>query len=357
MRTCLVTGGAGFIGSNFVRYTLSYHDDVRVVNLDALTYAANPASLDSVRDDPRYEFVHGNICDRALVRRVVDEYRPDYVVNFAAESHVDRSIENPAAFVETNVLGTISLLDAVRDAWVSPRAGTAPTRRYLQVSTDEVYGSLSLDDPREKFRPDSPLAPRSPYSASKASSDQFANAYAETYGLPVNVSRCSNNYGPCQHVEKFIPRQVTNLLNGGRGKLFGDGLNVRDWIHVEDHCSAIWAILTRGTPGRTYLVGADCERSNREVLAAILQAIGREPDDFDYVRDRPGHDRRYALDASATRAELGWEPAHRDFLAGLRETIAWYESNRSWWEGEKGETEAWYEAVDAAGRRPAHARG
>ena len=306
--------------------------------------------LDSVRGDPRYEFVCGNICDRALMHRIVDECKPDYVVNFAAESHVDRSIENPAAFVETNVLGTISLLDAVRDAWASLRADATPThRRYLQVSTDEVYDSLSLDDPREKFCPDSPLDPRSPYSASKASADQFVNAYAETYGLPVNISQCSNNYGPYQHVEKFIPRQVTNLLNGGRGKLFGDGLNVRDRIHVEDHCSAIWAILTRGTPGRTYLVDADCERSNKEELATILQAMGREPDDFDYVRDRPGHDRRYALDASATRVELGWEPTHRGFLAGLRETIAWYEDNRSWWAGEKDETEAWCEAVGKRG--------
>ena len=326
----LVTGGAGFIGSNFVRWVLANHPGVTITVLDALTYAANPANIAGLPAS-QVELVVGDICDAALVDRLVAE--ADAVVNFAAESHNDNSIENPAPFVRTNVTGTFTLLEACR------RHGV----RFHHVSTDEVYGDLALDDPR-CFTEESPYRPSSPYSSTKAASDHLVRAWHRTYGVAATISNCSNNYGSRQHVEKFIPRQITNILRGVRPKLYGDGLNVRDWIHVEDHCSAVWEVLTRGRPGETYLVGADGERSNIEVLRAILRLMGRDEDDFDWVRDRPGHDRRYAIDPTKLRDELGWRPAHADFERGLAETISWYGQNEDWWAPAKDATEAGYAA-------------
>ena len=255
----------------------------------------------------------------------------DAIVHYAAESHNDNSIADPEPFVRTNVEGTFRLLEACRKFGV----------RYHHVSTDEVYGDLALDDPA-RFTEETPYRPSSPYSSTKASSDMLVRAWHRTFGVKATISNCSNNYGPYQHVEKFIPRQITNLIDGVRPKLYGDGLNVRDWIHTEDHSSAVWAILTRGRIGETYLIGADGERSNIDVLRAILEAFGREPDDFDWVRDRPGHDRRYAIDPTKLRRELGWEPAHTDFAEGLAETVAWYRENEAWWRPAKAATEAKY---------------
>lgn len=273
----------------------------------------------------------GDICDAALLDELVPE--ADAVVHYAAESHNDNSIADPEPFLRTNVEGTYRLLEACR------RHG----KRLHHVSTDEVYGDLALDDPA-RFTEETPYRPSSPYSSSKAASDMLVRAWHRTYGLPVTISNCSNNYGPYQHVEKFIPRQITNILDGARPKLYGDGRNVRDWIHTEDHSSAVWAILTRGRVGETYLIGADGERDNVTVLRDILRAMGRPEDDFDWVRDRPGHDRRYAIDATKLRRELGWEPAHTDFAEGLAQTIAWYRGNEAWWRPAKEATEARYAA-------------
>lgn len=327
-RNIIVTGGCGFIGSNFVRWVAENRPETHVTVLDKLTYAGNPANIAGLPSD-RVELVVGDICDAGLLERVVPGH--DAVVHYAAESHNDNSISDPEPFVRTNVEGTFRLLEAAR------RHGL----RFHHVSTDEVYGDLALDEPR-RFRPDDPYRPSSPYSSSKASSDMLVRAWHRTYGLPATISNCSNNYGPYQHVEKFIPRQVTNLLTGGRAKLYGDGRNVRDWIHTEDHSRAVWDILTKGRPGETYLVGADGERSNLEVLQAILTAMGRDPEDFDWVRDRPGHDRRYAIDPAKTCEELGWEPVHNDFSEGLEDTIAWYTEHRDWWMPAKEATEAKY---------------
>ncbi len=326
----IVTGGCGFIGSNFVHHVAREHPACHVTVLDKLTYAGNPDNIAGLPAD-RVELVVGDVCDAELLGRVVPGH--DAIVHFAAESHNDRSILDPSPFVRTNVEGTYRLLEACR----------AHDVRFHHVSTDEVYGDLALDDPA-RFTPDSPYRPSSPYSSTKASSDLLVRAWHRTYGVRATISNCSNNYGPYQHVEKFIPRQVTNVLCGIRPKLYGDGANVRDWIHTEDHSRAVWEILTRGRIGETYLIGADGERSNLDVLRAILERMGRSPDDFDWVRDRAGHDRRYAIDWSRLRDELGWEPVHTDFSEGLDQTIAWYSDHRGWWEGAKQATEAKYAA-------------
>ena len=295
--------------------------------LDKLTYAGNPANIEGTGA----ELVVGDICDEALLDELVPAH--DAIVHFAAASHNDNSIADPSPFVKTNVEGTFRLLEACR------RHG----KRMHHVSTDEVYGDLALDDPA-RFTEETPYRPSSPYSSTKASSDMLVRAWFRTYGVPVTISNCSNNYGPYQHVEKFIPRQITNVICGIRPKLYGDGRNVRDWIHTSDHSSAVWAILTKGVPGETYLVGADGERDNITVMRDILEAMGQAPDAFDWVRDRPGHDRRYAIDSSKLRRELGWLPRHTDFAEGLAATIGWYRDNESWWRPAKKATEAKYAA-------------
>ena len=327
-RSIIVTGGCGFIGSNFVRHVVREHPGVRVTVLDKLTYAGNPENVAGLPED-RVGLVVGDICDAELLGRVVPGH--DAIVHFAAESHNDNSIADPEPFVQTNVVGTYRLLEACR----------AHDVRYHHVSTDEVYGDLALDDPA-RFTEETPYRPSSPYSSTKASSDMLVRAWARTYGLRATISNCSNNYGPYQHVEKFIPRQITNILCGVRPKLYGDGRNVRDWIHTEDHSSAVWEILTRGRVGETYLVGADGERDNITVLREILRLMGQPEDDFDWVRDRPGHDRRYAIDPTKLRTELGWEPRHTDFESGLMATIQWYRDNEAWWRPAKAATEAKY---------------
>jgi dTDP-glucose 4,6-dehydratase len=326
----LVTGGAGFIGSGFVRSTLAERPDVDVVVLDALTYAAHPGTLDPVRD--RVELHVGDVADAALVDRLVGGC--DVVVHFAAESHNDNSLADPTPFLRTNVVGTFTLLEAVR------RHGV----RLHHVSTDEVYGDLELDDPA-RFTETTPYDPSSPYSSTKASSDLLVRAWVRSFGVRATISNCSNNYGPYQHVEKFIPRQVTNLLDGGRPRLYGTGANVRDWIHVDDHNAAVWAILDRGTLGATYLVGADGERSNLEVVQDLLEIFGRDRDDYELVADRAGHDLRYAIDATRLRTELGWAPRYTDLREGLARTVEWYRDHEDWWRPAKAATEARYAAA------------
>ncbi|WP_028044838.1 dTDP-glucose 4,6-dehydratase [Cellulomonas sp. URHE0023] len=326
----LVTGGAGFIGSNFVHQTVRDRPDVQIVVLDALTYAGSEASLAPVRGS--VEFRKGDITDAELVDELVAQ--ADVVVHFAAESHNDNSLHDPWPFVQTNVIGTYTLLEAVR------RHGV----RYHHISTDEVYGDLELDDPA-KFTPETPYNPSSPYSSTKASSDLLVRAWARSFGVQATISNCSNNYGPYQHVEKFIPRQITNLIDGVRPKLYGSGQNVRDWIHVEDHNSAVWAIIDGGRPGETYLIGADGEETNQQVVEAILELMGRSRDDYDLVSDRPGHDLRYAIDASKLKEELGWEPRFGSFTDGLAATVAWYRENEAWWRPQKDETEARYSGL------------
>lgn len=327
-KNIIVTGGCGFIGSNFVHHVVREHPEVHVTVLDKLTYAGNPENIAGLPAE-RVELMVGDICDAELLDRIVPGH--DAIVHYAAESHNDNSIADPEPFVQTNVVGTFRLLEACRKYDV----------RYHHVSTDEVYGDLALDDPA-RFTEETPYRPSSPYSSSKASSDMLVRAWTRTYGLRTTISNCSNNYGPYQHVEKFIPRQITNIIDGIRPKLYGDGRNVRDWIHTEDHSSAVWTILTKGRIGETYLIGADGEKDNITVLRAILKAMGRPEDDFDWVRDRPGHDRRYAIDSAKLRRELGWEPQHTDFESGLAATIAWYREHEDWWRPAKAATEAKY---------------
>lgn len=322
----LVTGGAGFIGANFVRQTVADRPDVRVTVLDALTYAGNRESLDSVAD--RIEFVKGDIADTALVDELAAE--TDAVVHFAAESHNDNSLADPWPFVQTNIVGTFALLQAVR------RHGV----RFHHVSTDEVFGDLTSDDP--PFSEQTPYNPSSPYSATKASSDLLVRAWARSFGVHATLSNCSNNYGPYQHVEKFIPRQITNLIDGQRPRLYGAGHQIRDWIHVDDHNRAVWDILERGAAGRTYLIGADGETDNLTVIRMLLAEFGRDPGDYDHVTDRPGHDQRYAIDATRLRTELGWTPRYRNFRDGLAATVRWYRENEAWWRPYKEHTEAAY---------------
>ena len=328
----IVTGGAGFIGSNFVFHMLNKYPDYRIICLDKLTYAGNLSTLAPVMDNPNFRFVKADICDRDAVYNLFEEEKPDMVVNFAAESHVDRSIENPDIFLKTNIMGTAVLMDACRKYGIT---------RYHQVSTDEVYGDLPLVGDA-KFTPETRYNPSSPYSASKASSDLLVRAWVRSFGLRATISNCSNNYGPYQHIEKFIPRQITNILSGIRPKLYGTGQNIRDWIHTDDHSSAVWTILTRGRIGETYLIGADGQHSNQAVLEMILTLMGQPRDAYEQVQDRPGHDLRYAIDATKLQEELGWQPQLIDFKAGLQQAIDWYRHHEAWWQADKVKVEAKY---------------
>ena len=325
----LVTGGAGFIGANFVHESLLRHPDANVTVLDKLTYAGNPDSLADLNE--RIRLVVGDVADGDVVDPLVA--RSDIVVHFAAESHNDNSLRDPSPFIRTNLVGTFTLLEAVRRHRV----------RLHHISTDEVYGDLALDDPA-KFTPTTPYNPSSPYSSSKAGSDLLVRAWVRSFGVEATISNCSNNYGPYQHVEKFIPRQITNLIDGVRPRLYGAGRTVRDWIHVRDHNNAVWDIIERGRIGETYLIGADGEKSNKEVVELILSLMGRDPHDYDHVADRPGHDMRYAIDSTRLVTELGWTPQYTDFRSGLRATIDWYRDNEAWWRPLKAEVEAKYAA-------------
>ena len=323
-----MTGGAGFIGTNFVRHLVQHTDD-QVVVLDKLTYASRKESVSALPAD-RVTFVQGDICDAALVDRLVSE--ADVVVHFAAESHNDNSLNDPSPFIQTNLVGTYQLLEAVR------RHGV----RYHHISTDEVYGDLELDDP-DRFHEWTPYNPSSPYSSTKAGSDLLVRAWVRSFGVQATISNCSNNYGPFQHVEKFIPRQITNVIDGERPKLYGAGLNVRDWIHVDDHNAAVLRIIEAGRIGETYLIGADGEESNKTVIETILRLMGHDVGDYVHVNDRPGHDLRYAIDSSKLRSELGWAPRYTSFEDGLAATIDWYRANEDWWRPMKAATEAKYE--------------
>ena len=325
----LVTGGAGFIGANFVHYTRARHPDCEIRVLDKLTYAGHRESLPG---DGSVDLVVGDICDAPLVDGLVAD--TDVVVHFAAESHVDNSLHDPAPFISTNIVGTFSVLEAVR------RHG----KRLHHISTDEVFGDLALDT-AQKFTEQTRYDPSSPYSASKASSDLLVRAWARSYGVAATLSNCANNYGPYQHVEKFVPRQITNVLTGQRPKLYGAGANVREWTHVDDHNAAVHAILAGGTPGQTYLIGTGDERSNVQIMALVLELMGQPADAFDHVPDRPGHDLRYANDSTRIRTELGWAPRYGDFREGLAATIAWYRENDWWWRPQKEATEARYQLL------------
>ncbi|MFW0119765.1 dTDP-glucose 4,6-dehydratase [Rothia sp. CCM 9417] len=327
MGKILVTGGAGFIGSNFVHYLLEKTDH-SVLVLDKMTYAANEMSLAGLPAD-RCEVVKGDIADMDVVSPLVRE--ADAVVHYAAESHNDNSLNDPSPFIHTNLVGTFTLLEAVRQH----------KTRYHHISTDEVFGDLELDDPA-KFTETTPYNPSSPYSSTKAGSDLLVRAWVRSFGIEATISNCSNNYGPYQHIEKFIPRQITNILAGIQPKLYGQGLNVRDWIHASDHSSAVHTILEKGAIGETYLIGANGEENNITVLRTILRLMGQPEDAFEHVVDRPGHDLRYAIDGTRLREELGWEPQFTNFEAGLADTIAWYTDNRAWWEPLKAEVEAKY---------------
>ena len=323
----VVTGGAGFIGSNFVHHVIEHTDD-NVVVLDKLTYAGNRASLEGLPED-RVRLVVGDIADAAVVDPLVAD--ADAVVHYAAESHNDNSLHDPRPFLDTNIIGTYTLLEAAR------KYGT----RFHHISTDEVYGDLELDDP-ERFTEHTPYNPSSPYSATKAGSDLLVRAWVRSFGVQATISNCSNNYGPYQHVEKFIPRQITNVIRGIRPKLYGAGENVRDWIHADDHSSAVLTILDRGEIGQTYLIGADGEHNNKTVVELILTLMGQDADAYDHVTDRAGHDMRYAIDSTKLRSELGWAPRFQDFEAGLAATIDWYRENEAWWAASKDGVEAFY---------------
>src|SRR5690349_8793800 len=329
MDRILVTGGAGFIGSNFVHHVVA-NTGAHVTVLDKLTYAATEESLAGLPDD-RVTLVVGDIAEPEVVEPLVADV--DAVVHYAAESHNDNSLEDPGPFIRTNVVGTFTLLEAARKH----------DRRFHHVSTDEVYGDLELDDPK-RFTEDTPYNPSSPYSASKAGSDHLVRAWVRSFGVRATISNCSNNYGPWQHIEKFIPRMITNLIDGVPPKVYGDGLNVRDWIHADDHSSAVLSILEQGRSGETYLIGADGERNNLQVVTALLRLFGRSPEEIEFVTDRAGHDRRYAIESGKLRAELGWSPRFQDFEAGLADTVAWYRDHEAWWRPHKDATEAAYAA-------------
>jgi dTDP-glucose 4,6-dehydratase len=341
MRNLLVTGGAGFIGSNFVRYLLSQDPDVRVVNLDALTYAGSTENLKDFPGEPRHWFIKGNICDRRLLDGILRDHAIDTIVHFAAESHVDRSIQGPEAFVQTNIVGTFTLLESARAAWMQqpPGAGArpgGPAFRFHHVSTDEVFGSLRSHDPA--FTETAPYDPSSPYAASKAASDHLARAYVRTYGMPVTISNCSNNYGPYQFPEKLVPLMIVNALEGKSLPVYGDGLQIRDWLYVEDHCAAIYAVLLRGRVGETYNIGGGNQPSNLEVVETICDLLdeyrplprgARYSSLITHVADRPGHDRRYAMDITKAKRDLGWQPGHT-LRSGLRKTVQWYLEHADW---------------------------
>lgn len=327
MSRLLVTGGAGFIGSNFVHHVIE-NTDHHVTVLDALTYAGNRASLAGLPND-RIAFVEGNITDAPLVDALFAD--ADAVVHYAAESHNDNSLHDPRPFLDTNIIGTYTLLEAARKH----------DTRLHHISTDEVYGDLELDDP-ERFTESTPYNPSSPYSSTKAGSDLLVRAWVRSFGVRATISNCSNNYGPYQHVEKFIPRQITNVIRGIRPKLYGAGENVRDWIHADDHSSAVLTILDKGVDGETYLIGADGEKNNKDVVELILQIMGQPADAYDHVTDRAGHDLRYAIDSTKLRTELGWTPSFGDFESGLAATIDWYKVNEAWWAPSKDTTEAFY---------------
>lgn len=332
MKTYLVTGAAGFIGANYIKYILAKHDDIKVVILDALTYAGNLGTIAKDIDDERCFFVKGDICDRILADELFAKYKFDYVVNFAAESHVDRSIENPQLFLMTNILGTQNLLDAARRAWVTGKDESGyPTWRngvrYHQVSTDEVYGSLGAEG---FFTEKTPLCPHSPYSASKTSADMVVMAYHDTYKMPVTITRCSNNYGPYHFPEKLIPLMISRALADEELPVYGNGENVRDWLHVSDHCEAIDLIIHKGKVGEVYNIGGHNERTNLQVVQTILKALDKPESLIKYVKDRPGHDRRYAIDPTKIETELGWKPKY-NFDTGIAQTIQWYLDNEDWW--------------------------
>jgi dTDP-glucose 4,6-dehydratase len=326
----VVTGGAGFIGSNFVRCIYKERPDWQITVYDALTYAGNIKNIEGL--DSRVTFVQANICDEEAINKVVEQN--DAVVHFAAESHNDNSLNNPWPFVNTNIVGTYQILEAVRKH----------NKRLHHISTDEVYGDLELDEQR-KFTPDSPYNPSSPYSSTKAGSDMLVRAWIRSFNVQATISNCSNNYGPYQHVEKFIPRQITEILEGRKPKLYGDGLNVRDWIHTEDHSSGVLTILENGKIGETYLIGANGEMNNKAVVEMILELMGKDPNDYEHVNDRPGHDRRYAIDASKIMNELGWKPRYTNFREGLSDTINWYKENMGWWKPQKSSTESMYKEI------------
>lgn len=340
-KTIFVTGGAGFIGSNFIHYYLKAHKHTKIINIDALTYAGNLANLTSVENDERYVFEQVNICDAARVRELFVRYSPDAVINFAAESHVDRSILDPQAFVKTNVLGATTLLNCAREAWLKKSAvkgafdESSLSQRFLQVSTDEVYGSLSLDEPDTFFTEKTPLNAHSPYSASKASADLFVLAYGDTFGLPVLITRCSNNYGPYQFPEKLIPLMIHNALNKKALPIYGDGKNIRDWLYVEDHCRAIDLVLHQGRLGEVYNVGGHNERANNYIVSSIIEYLHDSVDSaideklIQYVEDRAGHDRRYGIDPQKIASELDWEP-ETSFEVGIKKTIQWYLDHQDW---------------------------
>ena len=323
----LITGGAGFIGSNFVHYTVKNRPEYEITVIDALTYAGNKSNLDPVSD--KITFVEGNICDKELVDRLVSGN--DIVVHFAAESHNDNSLREPWPFIQTNLVGTATILEAVRKH----------DKRLHHISTDEVYGDLELDDPH-KFNETTAYNPSSPYSSTKAGSDLLVKAWIRSFGVRVTLSNCSNNYGPYQHIEKFIPRQITNILSGIRPKLYGAGQNVRDWVHVDDHNAAVHTILDKGKVGDLYLIGANGEQNNQTVMETILKLMDQPKDAYDHVNDRPGHDMRYAIDATKLRTELGWQPKYTNLGEGLKATIKWYTNNGTWWEAEKNKIEAEY---------------
>ncbi|MDN6166714.1 MAG: dTDP-glucose 4,6-dehydratase [Staphylococcus equorum] len=338
MKEIIVTGGAGFIGSNFVHYVINNHPEVNITVLDKLTYAGNKVNLAGIPKS-RVNLVVGDICDTELVDTLVE--KADAVVHYAAESHNDNSLESPFPFVKTNLIGTYTLLEACRKYGV----------RFHHISTDEVYGDLPLREDlpsfgegleEEKFTANSAYNPSSPYSSTKAGSDLLVKAWVRSFGLKATISNCSNNYGPYQHIEKFIPRQITNILSGIRPKLYGEGKNVRDWIHTNDHSSAVWTILTKGKIGETYLIGADCEKSNKEVLEMILEIMGESRGAYDKVKDRSGHDLRYAIDGAKLKEELGWQPQYNNFREGLLNTIDWYAKNKEWWFSKKVSVEKKY---------------
>ncbi|OAD64300.1 dTDP-glucose 4,6-dehydratase [Pediococcus parvulus] len=337
LKNIIVTGGAGFIGSNFVHYVVNNHPDVKITVLDKLTYAGNRANLAGLPAN-RVKLVVGDVADAELVDKLVKN--TDAVVHYAAESHNDNSLIDPSPFIQTNIIGTYTLIEACRKYGV----------RYHHISTDEVFGDLPLREDLpghgegvgEKFTPDSPYKPSSPYSSSKASSDLLVRAWVRSFGLKATISNCSNNYGPYQHIEKFIPRQITNILSGIRPKLYGSGKNVRDWIHTNDHSRAVWLILNEGKLGETYLIGADGEKDNKTVLEMILKQMGQPADAYDHVKDRPGHDMRYAIDSTKLRTELGWKPEFTDFTKGLQATIDWYTEHEDWWKDEKKAVESKY---------------